>query len=328
MPRDMQTSMSGGELSPSLHSHADLAKYRTGLAFCENWIILAQGGATTRPGFEFVNEIQDSTDLARLISFEFNTEQAYALVLTNLTMRVMKDGGMVLETGVTITAATVANPVEITATSHGFLDGDDVYISGVVGMTEVNGRFFTVANKTTHTFELSGIDGTGFTAYSSAGTVARVYTLVTPWADTDLFRLKYTQSADVMTMTHPSYAPRDLSRTAHDNWSISTVSFAAGIAPPVAGLGITQVGTTSTSDDKAYRYVVTSLNESGAESVASAIQDSGTGLDALSETWGNRISWTTVAGAAYYNVFKETSYNSGIFGWIGESDEDLSLIHI
>ena len=71
----------------------------------------------------------------------------------------------------TITAATQANPVVITAASHSFPDGETVFIENVVGMTEINDRYFKIANGTTNTFELVDEDGTGHTSYSSAGTV-------------------------------------------------------------------------------------------------------------------------------------------------------------
>lgn len=71
---------------------------------------------------------------------------------------------------VTISGATVANPVVITATAHGLSDGDEISIHNVVGMVEINGLGFTVANKTANTFELSGINGTGYTSYTSGVT--------------------------------------------------------------------------------------------------------------------------------------------------------------
>lgn len=69
----------------------------------------------------------------------------------------------------TITGITAANPPVVTATAHGLANGSIVYITGVVGMTEVNDRTFVVANQATNTFELKGIDGTGYTAYASGG---------------------------------------------------------------------------------------------------------------------------------------------------------------
>jgi hypothetical protein len=50
-----------------------------------------------------------------------------------------------------------------------------------------------------------------------------IYEMATPWAESDLFNLKFTQSADVMTICHPSYPPKELRRYAHDNWQIVDV---------------------------------------------------------------------------------------------------------
>jgi Flp pilus assembly protein TadG len=72
-------------------------------------------------------------------------------------------------TAKTITGITKANPAVVTATSHGFNNGDRVYISGVSGMTQVNGNVYTVANKTTNTFQLSGVNSTNYNSYSSGG---------------------------------------------------------------------------------------------------------------------------------------------------------------
>lgn len=71
----------------------------------------------------------------------------------------------------TITGATAANPCVITATSHGFANGQLVFIDGIVGMTQLNDRIFTVANQTANTFELSGVDSSAYTAWSSGGFV-------------------------------------------------------------------------------------------------------------------------------------------------------------
>ncbi|MCX2192090.1 hypothetical protein LD112_04790 [Pantoea agglomerans] len=49
------------------------------------------------------------------------------------------------------------------------------------------------------------------------------YEIATPYAESDLFDLKFTQSADVMTICHKSYAPRELQRYAHDSWALVEV---------------------------------------------------------------------------------------------------------
>ena len=70
-----------------------------------------------------------------------------------------------------MSAATRANPVVITAVAHGLANTDEIMIRNVVGMTQLNGKGFTVANKTANTFQLSGINGTGYSAYTSAGDI-------------------------------------------------------------------------------------------------------------------------------------------------------------
>lgn len=74
---------------------------------------------------------------------------------------------------VNITGITAANPAVVTAATHGLQTGDVVIIRGIVGMVQLNDRAFVVDNLTANTFSLRGIDSTGFTAYTSGGTVAR-----------------------------------------------------------------------------------------------------------------------------------------------------------
>lgn len=50
-----------------------------------------------------------------------------------------------------------------------------------------------------------------------------IYELVTPYSQNDVFDLKFTQSADVMTLVHPAFPPKELRRYAHDNWQIVDV---------------------------------------------------------------------------------------------------------
>lgn len=54
------------------------------------------------------------------------------------------------------------------------------------------------------------------------------YEIATPYLEADLFQLKYTQSADVLYITHPSYAPRKLSRIGHTAWTLTTIDFQDG----------------------------------------------------------------------------------------------------
>jgi hypothetical protein len=69
-----------------------------------------------------------------------------------------------------ITGATAADPVVITSNGHNLANGTKVSIRGVVGMVELNiETAYTVAATATNTFALSGVDGSGFTGYTSGG---------------------------------------------------------------------------------------------------------------------------------------------------------------
>jgi len=72
-----------------------------------------------------------------------------------------------------ITGATKANPVVITSSNHGFASGDWVYISGVGGMSELNGRAYLVSNVSANQFTLSSTNGAGYGNYSSGGTATK-----------------------------------------------------------------------------------------------------------------------------------------------------------
>ncbi|MCH9050626.1 MAG: hypothetical protein IIA72_06040 [Proteobacteria bacterium] len=52
--------------------------------------------------------------------------------------------------------------------------------------------------------------------------------IATPYAEADLFELEFAQSADVMYIVHPNYAPRKLERTSHTAWTLTVVDFADG----------------------------------------------------------------------------------------------------
>lgn len=72
-----------------------------------------------------------------------------------------------------ISGATKANPVVISSNGHGFANGDRVYISGVKGMTQLNGKVYTVANKQNNSFQLQGVDGRYYSTYSSSGKITK-----------------------------------------------------------------------------------------------------------------------------------------------------------
>jgi hypothetical protein len=223
-----QTNFTAGELTPKLAGQVDFKKYNNGVEEMQNMTVFPQGGATRRYGSRFVAEVKDSSKSTRIIPFEFNITQSYILELGDQYIRFYKDNGQITNTPKTITGITQANPAVVTVSSHGYSNGDDVWINSVVGMTQLNNRRFRIANVTTNTFELQGVNSTGYTAYASAGTAADVFEIASPFTETQLYEIAFTQSADVMYLVHEDVSPRKLSRTGHTNWTLTEVDFKRG----------------------------------------------------------------------------------------------------
>ena len=314
MPQILKPSFAGGELAPSLQARVDLSKYQSGLALARNFFVQAHGGVSNRPGLRWVGEVRSSSVAGRLIPFQFNTSDAYVLEFGHEIMRVVKNGAYVLEPHFTVSSITQADPAVVTTTApHGYANGDEVYLwhdSNV--WPRAQRRTFTVSGVTSTTFALNErpvgtLDATTFPAYTGTGKVARLYQINTPYPSSALPLLKFVQSADVMTLTHPSYAPRRLARTGDAAWTLSTITFAPTIAAPTAPT-VTPVTTGSTN----YSYQVVAVAASGEQSLASPT----TTITNGNASAHNTITWSAVTGAASYNVYKQ---GAALFGFIGRA---------
>jgi len=107
----------------------------------------------------------------------------------------LRVGGGFVDVGIasqfaTITGATQANPAVLTTTgltAGQFKVGEMITISGVVGMTQLNGNTYTVTAVTATTVTIN-VDSTGFGAYVSGGKAFEVPSLQFPSPSTSLFQ--------------------------------------------------------------------------------------------------------------------------------------------
>ena len=169
----IQTNFTSGELSPMMKGRVDVTKYDGGAAEITNFIPTQFGTLAKTPGTEFIGEVRDSTEAARLIPFQFSTEQTYILELNDSYMRFYRNRARIIGSNIVITGITNADPGVVTAVGHGLSDGDTTVINDVQGMTELNGNTYKVANKTNDTFELTDpatdedIDTTNYGTYET-----------------------------------------------------------------------------------------------------------------------------------------------------------------
>lgn len=89
------TNFTAGEFSPRLNGRTDIAKYYNAARTLENMIVHPHGGASRRLGTVFVAETKDSSNISRLIPFQFNVEQAYILEMGHNYLRFYKDNGQI-----------------------------------------------------------------------------------------------------------------------------------------------------------------------------------------------------------------------------------------
>lgn len=228
-----QASFAAGIISPRLHGRSDIAKYASGAADIENYIVRPEGGLMRRHGTRFVHPLRDQSEAGRLIPFQYSTVQGYVSIWNDDKVRFIKNRAILTETAQNITGISQNNPGVVSCTGHGYVAGDKVVIVDVAGMVQVNNREFTVANPATSTFELSGVDTTGYTAWSSGGTVAKIVEVTSPYPEAAVPDLHYAQSADYMWLTHGSYAPRNLTRTSDTAWTLSAIDYHKGPFGPL-----------------------------------------------------------------------------------------------
>ena len=136
------------------------------------------------------------------------------------------------------------------------------------------------------------------------------YEVVTPYAAADVFALKFVQSGDVLTITHPSYPPAELRRLGAVSWTLANISFVSLLTTPAAPT-VTPTGAGST----VYNYVVTSVGSTGLEESAASALGTGTGNLLVTGQYMT-ITWAST-GATRYNVYKQAN---GLYGYIGQTD--------
>ncbi len=321
----IQASFNSGEWAPSLYARVDIEKYRSGAALLKNFFVDYRGGASTRPGTKYVLQARSSGSAVRLIPFQASFTVGYVLEFGANYVRFYNNGAAVLEGTLAITGATQANPCVVSVVNS-YAVGDWVYITGVGGMTQLNGRYFIISARSAGTITLqdlfsANVNSTAYGAYTAGGTVQRVYTISSPYAAADLALLKFVQNTNTLILTHPSYVPYVLTLNAATNWTLAPIVFGSTLAVPTGAAVATTLGAGTVN----YAYVVTASDQSGQESAPSAVATLANKLDLRTNPGTNTISWNAVTGATSYNVYKaELSYAGAIptgasFGFIGNS---------
>lgn len=137
-------------------------------------------------------------------------------------------------------------------------------------------------------------------------------TISTPYVTADLAELRFAQSADEMTITHPNYAPRNLVRVSATSWTLTPISFINPVTPP------TNLQTSGASGVGGFLVVTAIDATSGTESLISVVtpyQYDGTGFSSAP-----LLTWDAMPNAGSYNVYCSIgTTQTGTFGFLSNT---------
>lgn len=170
-------------------------------------------------------------------------------------------------------------------------------------------------------YDIVGTETTVYDAYdgvSSSATAGYWYEMTTeyeipsPYAESDLANIRYAQSGDVLTLTHPNYPPQELRRLDDTTWVLVEAEFGSALSAPTIS-AVTPTAASSPSDFQSYSYVATNVSDDQLdESVASSAVS--TSSNQLFDT--GAFNTITFGSSGRRNVYK---LSGGLYGYIGQT---------
>jgi hypothetical protein len=144
-PDTIQNNFTGGEISPRACGRFDVSKYSNSAEIIENFIIYQLGGILYRPGTRYAATTKTIADRARLLKFQYSTEQSYVIEAGHLYFRYYTNSGQLYSSGTT--------PVElVTPFDKSYLrrikytqDADTMYLTTGVYAPQKHQRTSTTA---------------------------------------------------------------------------------------------------------------------------------------------------------------------------------------
>lgn len=221
---------SGGETSPRSRARFDKPWYLTSAKKMVNFIAEVQGPARFRPGTVFSYQTRLGA-LARAFDFEINDQIAYLLEFTPGYLRVRNPltQSLLTTTQATITSITKAATAVVTVSSAaGLANGNEIILSGLVGMPELNNKQFLITGLSGTTFNLADpvtgttLDTSAYPAAATSGRANKVYELTTPYSALDLLSLQGAATDGRMYLVCPRQVPYKLTVDAYGAFAIST----------------------------------------------------------------------------------------------------------
>lgn len=154
------------------------------------------------------------------------------------------------------------------------------------------------------------------------GSNGQPYEVATPYSINDVFDLHFVQSADIMTLVHPYYPPKELRRYGATDWRLVDINFGSSLKPPTNVSAVQSInGKVENKEDYTREYAVTALLADGSQESARSSSAS-VKCNPYGDGAYNTIKWNASTGAALYRVYRN---KGGIWAYIGQTSS-LSIV--
>ena len=143
------------------------------------------------------------------------------------------------------------------------------------------------------------------------------YEVETPYLYDDIEGIHYVQSADIVTLVHPSHAPRELRRYGATDWRLSVISFSSELAAPTNVNAVQTINSSVTNkEDYTREYAVTALKADGSQE-SERSESFSVKCNPYGDGAYNTVTWDPVEGAGLYRIYRNLG---GVWAYIGQTE--------
>lgn len=143
------------------------------------------------------------------------------------------------------------------------------------------------------------------------------YEVETPYLYDDIEGIHYVQSADIVTLVHPSHAPRELRRYGATDWRLSVISFSSELAAPTNVNAVQTINSSVTNkEDYTREYAVTALKADGSQE-SERSESCSVKCNPYGDGAYNTVTWDQVEGAGLYRIYRNVG---GVWAYIGQTE--------
>jgi hypothetical protein len=241
----IQNSFNSGEISPLAFGRSDTEPYKHALARCRNMIPSPIGPVTKRPGSRFIAVTADEAYVSKLVGFSYSNVQSYILELANYEIRFFTPalgGGWIQPPTIVFDDARIDTDIYTIGLDgpHYLRDGSGPYNFASTGtlpdpLDTVTDYYIVLAaaGAGAASLAVSLTPGGAAVTLTDTGGADESHSLVpaesiiqsieTPYTAEEAWEADYVPSGDILYITHPNHAPRQLERRAANGFILREV---------------------------------------------------------------------------------------------------------